>query len=104
MHTYEKHILFPIWNATTNFKKGCSEEYYGNVRYHGPIMGMEYKQSIRFYLHATDLNNNLREETFVVKYDETSKLVTCYSHGTYIDPPSEDYIIIIIMAVTISNR
>ena len=41
-----------------------------------------------------DSNNNLREETFIVKYDKTSKVVTCYSHGTYIAPPSEDYILI----------
>ena len=57
---YEKHILFPIWNGTTNFEKGCSAEYYVNVRYHGPIMGMKYKQSICFYLHVTDSNNNLK--------------------------------------------
>ena len=36
----------------------------------------------------------MREETFVVKYDDTSKLVICYSHGRYIVPPSKDCILI----------
>ena len=47
---YEEHILSPIWNATTNFEKGCSQEYYGNVMYHGPIMDFKYRNSI-FFIH-----------------------------------------------------
>ena len=51
---YKSKVLFPIYKDSHNFNQGVSRQYWGNIRYHGPISAFKWEDSIYFYLHAKD--------------------------------------------------
>ena len=38
---YKSKVLFPIYEDSHDFNQGVSQQYWGNIRYHGPISALK---------------------------------------------------------------
>ena len=68
-------------------------EYYGSVRYHGPILALKFQKSICYYLKSIG-SQNVCYETCVTFYNREDESVTFWSHTGYIFPPNKHCILI----------
>ena len=95
LNWYKNKVLFPIYKDSHDFNQGVSQEFWGNIRYHGPIFAHKWKQTICFYLHATDQEQRVCEEVFVCLYDKKLDSIKTWLHTGYIAPPDTDCLLIL---------